>query len=131
VFSWDTSLLAAGSRHTLRAVAADQAGNSSSVSITVTVLAIDTTPPQVRFVNPEDGDSLRGDVRINVGASDNVAVTRVEVYIDNQLFATLTRAPYTVNWRTANAAKGNHTLMCIGFDAAGNNATTSITVNIR
>jgi thermitase len=131
VFSWNTSSLAAGSQHTLRAVAADQAGNSSSVSITVTVRASDTTPPRVWFVDPEDGDRVRGDVRVNVGASDNVAVTRVEFYIDNQLFTTWTRAPYTVKWKTQNAASGNHTLKCIAFDAAGNNAATSITVNIR
>ena len=131
VFSWDTSSLAVGSQHTLRAVAADQAGNSSSVSITVTVTASDTTPPQVWFTDPENGDRVKGEVKVTVGATDNVAVTRVDFYIDNELFTTWTRAPYTVKWKTKNAASGSHTLKCIAFDAAGNNATTSITVNIR
>jgi chitinase len=132
VFSWNTSSLAAGSQHTLRAVAADQAGNSTGVSITVTVRAIgDAAPPQGWFANPENGDRIRGDVKVTIGASDNVAVTRVEFYIDNQLFTTWTRGPYTVKWKTNNAARGNHTLKCIAFDAAGNNAATSITVNVR
>ncbi len=131
VFSWSTSSLAAGSKHTLKAVAADQAGNSSSVSITVTVRASDTTPPRVWFADPENGDLIRGDVKVTIRASDKVAVTRVDFYIDKQLFTTWTRAPYTVKWKTNNAARGNHTLKCIAFDAAGNNAATSITVNVK
>ncbi|HXI90941.1 MAG TPA: Ig-like domain-containing protein [Blastocatellia bacterium] len=129
-FSWNTSSLSAGSQHTLRAVAGDQAGNSSSVSITVTVGAsVDTTAPQVWFINPVNADRVSGNQTITMGASDNVAVTRVELYIDNQLFTTLTRAPYTVKWKANTAAKGNHTLTAIAYDAAGNNASTSITVN--
>lgn len=132
VFSWDTSSLAAGSQHTLRAVAADQAGNSADVSITVTVKASgDTVAPRVWFSDPENGDRVRGEVRVTIGASDNVAVTRVEFYIDNQLFKAWTRGPYSVKWKANNAGRGNHTLTSIAFDAAGNTATTSITVNIR
>ncbi len=132
VFQWNTSSLAADSQHTLRAVAADQAGNSTGVSITVTVRANpDTTAPRVSFDKPENGDRVKGDVKVTIDASDNVAVTRVEFYIDNQLFTTWTRAPYTVKWKTHNAAKGDHTLKCIAFDAAGNSASTSITVNIK
>jgi hypothetical protein len=124
--------LAAGSQHTLSAVAADQAGNSTSVSITVTVTAGgDTTAPGVWFIDPENGDHITGNQTVSIGATDNVAVTRVEFYIDNQLFTTWTRAPYTVKWKTNNAGRGNHTLKCIAFDAAGNSAATSITVNVR
>ena len=132
VFSWNTSGLAAGSPHTLRAVAADQAGNSTGASITVTVRESgDTTAPRVWFVSPENENRVRGDVRVTIRASDNVAVTKVDFYIGNQLFTSWTRAPYTVKWKTNKAGRGNHTLKCVAFDAAGNSTTTSITVNVR
>lgn len=131
-FSWNTSSLVAGSQHTLRAVAADQAGNSTDVSITVTVRAAgDTTAPRVWFTNPENGERVRGEVRVKVGATDNVAVTRVEFYIDDQLFTSWTYGPYTAKWKASHVARGNHTLKCLAYDAAGNNAATSITVNVR
>ncbi len=131
-FSWNTSSLAVGSHHTLRAVAADQAGNSSNVSITVTVRANgDRTPPRVWFIDPGNGDRVKGDVKVRVGASDNVAVTRVEFYIDNQLFTTWTHGRYEVKWKTDRSHRGNHNLKTIAFDAAGNSATTSITVNVK
>jgi len=128
-FSWNTSSLAAGSQHTLRAVAADQAGNSTGVSITVTVAAgSDTTAPQIWFIDPVNGNRVTGNQTISIGATDNVAVTRVEFYIDNQLFTTWSSGPYTVKWKTNTAGKGNHTLTAIAYDAAGNSTPTSITV---
>jgi len=128
-FPWNTSSLSLGSQHTLRAVAADQAGNSTGVSITVTVTAGDTTTPRVWFIDPVNGDRVNGNQTISIGATDDVAVTRVEFYIDNQLFTTWSIGPYTVRWKTNTAGKGNHTLTVIAYDAAGNNASTSITVN--
>jgi subtilisin family serine protease len=132
VFSWNTFSLAAGSEHTLRAVAADQAGNSTGVSTTVTVIAgVDVTAPRVWFDSPVNDGRLKGDVKVAIGASDNVGVTRVEFYVDNVLVTSWTRAAYTAKWRTNTVAKGNHTLMSKAFDAAGNSASTSITVNLR
>jgi hypothetical protein len=128
-FTWNTSSLSAGSQHILRAVAADQAGNSTGVSITVTVGAsVDTSPPQVWFIDPVNGDRVSGNQTISIGATDNVAVTRVEFYIDNQLFTTWSTGPYTVRWKTNTAGKGNHTLTAIAYDAAGNSAPASIAV---
>jgi subtilisin family serine protease len=127
-FSWNTSSLAAGSQHTLRAVATDQAGNSTSVSITVTVSAGDPTAPQVWFIDPVNGARVGGNQSVSIGATDNVAVTSVEFYIDNQLFTTWSSGPYTVRWKTNTARKGNHTLRAVAYDAAGNSSSTSIVV---
>ncbi len=128
-FLWNTSSLAGGSQHTLRAVAVDQAGNSKAVSITVTVQASgDTTPPVVSFLSPVNGDKVKGNETVSVNATDNVAVTRVEFYADNQLVTFWTTAPYTTKWQTTKLAKGMHTLTCVAHDAAGNTASTSITV---
>lgn len=128
-FAWDTSALAVGSQHTLTAAAADQAGNSSTVSITVTVRgSSDTAAPRVSFVSPTDGEHVKQNVKVNVNATDNVAVTRVELYAENRLVASWSRAPYTVKWKTNKLPKGAHTLISEAYDAAGNRASASITV---
>jgi len=128
-FVWDTSALAVGSQHTLTAAAVDQAGNPSTVSITVTVRgSSDTTAPRVSFVSPTDGEHVKQNVKVNVNATDNVAVTRVDLFADNRLIASWSRAPYTVKWKTKGLPKGAHTLMSEAYDAAGNRASASITV---
>ncbi len=129
VFSWNTSSLAAGSRHTLRAVAVDQAGNSASVSITVTVG--DGIPPQVSFISPTSGQRVNGNETVSINATDNVAVTRVDFYADNQLVTSWSRPPYSMKWNTARLARGSHTLTCTAYDAAGNSTSNSITVTAR
>jgi hypothetical protein len=55
-----------------------------------------------------------------VNASDDVAVTKVELYVDGLLQAASTTAPFTTKWNTTKAAKGGHTLSCKAYDAAGN-----------
>jgi hypothetical protein len=130
-FEWNTSRLAIGSQHTLRVVATDLAGNSSTDSIQVTVFVPDTIPPRVWFRSPSNGERVRNDVRVNVHATDNVAVRRVDLYADTALIASWTRGPYTITWKTKDLPRGAHTLMAEAFDAAGNKASATVTVTIR
>jgi len=125
-FQWNTSPLAPGSGHSLRAVATDQAGNSASVTITVTVR--DTVAPRVSFISPITNEKIKANETVSINASDNVAVTRVEFYADNQLVSSWTRGPYSIKWSTNKVNRGVHTLMCKAYDAAGNTATSSISV---
>jgi thermitase len=129
VFSWNCTTFAVGSRHTLTAVAVDQAGNSTSVSISVTVR--DTVAPQVSFIAPRNGDKVKGDETVSVNATDNVAVTRVDFYADNQLVMSWSRPPYTMRWNAGRLSKGPHTLTCTAYDGAGNSASMSIMVTAK
>jgi len=125
-FQWNTSSLGAGTQHTLKAVAMDQAGNSSSTSINVSVS--DTIAPRVTFISPMMSQKIKANEQVSINASDNAAVTRVEFYVDNQLVASWTRGPYSMKWSTGKLARGVHTLMCKAYDAAGNSGTSSISV---
>lgn len=125
-FNWNTLAMAAGSAHSLKAVATDQAGNSASVTITVTIR--DTVAPRVSFIEPIMNDKLKANETVAINATDNTAVTRVEFYVDNQLFSSWTRGPYNFKWSTARMSKGVHTVMCKAYDAAGNSGTSSICV---
>jgi hypothetical protein len=68
-------------------------------------------------------------VTIQVTASDNVGVTRVDIYVDGSLKASLTSAPYTTKWNARRADNGPHTITARAYDAKGNMGLASITVN--
>jgi hypothetical protein len=131
-FAWDTSTAANGP-HTLQARATDAAGNSASTApITVTVSNVppDTTAPAVSFSAPASGATVAGTTTVSANASDNVAVTRVDLYLDAALYASKTAAPYSFAWNTLATADGAHTLKLVAVDAAGNSANTSMAVTV-
>ncbi|HXG92737.1 MAG TPA: S8 family serine peptidase [Blastocatellia bacterium] len=128
---WDTTKISNGA-HTLTAAAQDSAGNTANASIVVTVSnAIDATAPVISITSPTDGTTVSGNVSVVVNALDNVAVVRVELYVDGQLKATSTTAPFTTKWNTRREAKGAHRLQCKAYDAAGNAGTSSLVTVYR
>ena len=91
----------------------------------------DTTLPRVSFRSPQNGDRTKSDVKVNVNATDNAAVKRVDLYADNVLIASWTRAPYNMTWKTRDIPRGAHTLTVEAFDAADNKASATVNVTIR
>jgi hypothetical protein len=66
-----------------------------------------------------------GNVSVVVAATDNVSVVRVEHYVDGQLKATTTSAPFTFKWNTRRESNGAHSLLSKAYDAAGNWGSSS------
>ena len=119
-FAWNTNSIANGA-HSLKATVTDTSGNWNSVSISVVVSnVVDTTAPTVNITSPNNGNKVTKTVSVAVNATDNIAVTKVELYVDGTLQAVSTAAPFTTKWNTAKSAKGPHTLMCKAYDSAGN-----------
>ena len=119
-FAWNTNAVLNGS-HTLSATAVDTIGNSNTSSISVIVNnVVDTTAPVITITSPGDGTKVTTNVSVKVNASDNIGLTRVELYVDGVLQAGSSAAPFTTKWNTSKAAKGPHTLSCKAYDAAGN-----------
>jgi len=113
--------------HTLVAKAYDAANNigtSSSVAFTINNTTSDTTAPTVTAT--ESGSS--GTITLSANASDNVGVSKVELYVDGSLKSTLTTAPYSSTLNSTTLSNGSHTLVAKAYDAA-NNIGTSSTVN--
>ncbi len=140
MFTWNTSALADGSAHMLRAVAVDGAGNTASLQFPVTVQAgYDITPPQIRILSPADGARItpsNGDrvklVRVTVNASDNSGnLFRVELYVDGVLITQSTAAPYTMAWQADQLARGTHTLVCLAYDSSFNIGRSAVVTVIR
>jgi len=118
-YSWNTALVANGS-YTLTARAYDATGNvGESAALLVTVYN-DTTAPLVAIAALENSATLAGVAQVSVGASDDVAVAKVEFYVNGALQATQTSSPYSFTWNTAQLTNGNYTLTARAYDAAGN-----------
>lgn len=93
--------------------------------------ATDTVAPSVAIAAPLAGSTVGGLVPVNVNASDNVGVSRVELRVNGALVATDTASPYAFSWDSALSANGNATLTVAAYDAAGNAATSApVSVNV-
>jgi thermitase len=120
-YSWTTTNSANGA-HVLQATARDAAGNVSTATVNVNLEnVVDTSPPAVTIVNPTGG-SVSTTVPVAVNATDNVAVARVELYVDGKLSGSATSAPFGLTWNAKKARPGNHTLQTKAYDAAGNSS---------
>ena len=127
--SWDTTSATPGG-HIIMAKSYDTAGNTNTSSVSVTVT--DQTAPTATITAPLNNASVSGSVAISANATDNVAVSKVEFYIDGALLSTDITAPYSATWNTASYVhNSSHTLTAKAYDSAGNigtSATVSVTV---
>jgi Fibronectin type III domain. len=82
--------------------------------------------PRPQSPAPTAGATLSATTTVTASASDNVGVSKVEFYLDGALTATDTATPYNWNWVTTSSANGAHTLSSKAYDAAGNNATSTL-----
>ena len=84
----------------------------------------DNQAPSVALTAPADGAGVSGNVTIAASASDDVGVSKVELFVDGKLLETDTSSPYAVSWDTSVAANGTHSILAKAFDAAGNVGTS-------
>jgi thermitase len=132
-FSWNTGNFIDGT-YTLEVRAYDAANNVASSTRSVTVRnspARDSVAPVVTIIAPTDGARVKGlwNLKVKVNASDNVGVSRVELYVDGQLLGTSSYAPATFTWSVRKAAAGPHVFRAYAYDAAGNiGASSAVTV---
>jgi Big-like domain-containing protein/IPT/TIG domain-containing protein len=107
-------------------------GTASSASVFQTQPAADTVGPSVALVAPTNFAVVSGNVGVSASATDNVGVSRVELYRNGGLFATLTTAPYTYTWDSSGTANGSYTLTATAYDAAGNAGSSNpLTVTVH
>ncbi|MEJ2645619.1 MAG: S8 family serine peptidase [Gammaproteobacteria bacterium] len=85
----------------------------------------DTTAPTASITSPGGGATVSGTVTVDVNATDNTGVTKVELYVDGQLVGTDLSAPYTFSWDTTGHADGSATLTAYAYDAAGNKGSAA------
>ena len=85
----------------------------------------DTEAPIISLVSPEVGDTVgTTEVSIVASTSDNLAVAKVEFYIDGQLQTTVTNPPYEATVQITSFSDGAHKAMAKAYDDAGNVGTS-------
>lgn len=94
--------------------------------------APDTEAPTVAIVSPVPcADSVSGNgVAISGTASDNLGASGItlSLSIDEKVTTTVTGGSLRSNWNLRKVAAGSHCLTLTARDAAGNTASTTITV---
>lgn len=90
----------------------------------------DTTPPVVTISYPPDGAIVKGQgtLTITASATDNIGVVSMSLAIDGATVKSVNATSISYGWNLRNLAKGPHTIAATANDAAGNQATKTITV---
>lgn len=84
----------------------------------------DTVAPVVSLLAPLTGSTISGTTVVDVSASDDVGVVRVDLYLDGAFFVSDSSTPYSFALDTSTLANGNHVLEAVATDAAHNNTST-------
>lgn len=126
--------VSAGQTYSYTVRAYDVANNLSNASNTATVTTQtvsggDTIAPTVNFVTPSNGATVSGTVNVQVSASDNVGVTKTELYINGSLVSSSNNGSLTYRWN-ARKSLGVRSLNARSYDAKGNMGQVTISVTV-
>ena len=94
----------------------------------------DTTPPNVSIISPANNGIVLDSALIAIYISDNIAVVKVEIYIDGNLINTRSTAPWQYKWNVDDLPPNTkHTILVKAYDGEnniGNSEIITITVHI-
>ncbi len=123
---WDTQGLSG--LYTLQLVAVLDQGQ---VMTDATPMTIDNSSPSITLVLPSDGQAftLQDQVVIQADVSDDLALDRVEFYVDFRQVAAVGGPPYSARWQPVTP--GEYTILARAYDLAGNMAESQkLTITI-
>ena len=129
-FTLNTANYTNGS-HTLTARATDTSGNIGSSSNISINFSNDKTLPSVSISSPANGSTVSGTTTVNVNASDNVGISKIEFLVDGTLLANSSSSPATFTLDSVKFSNGTHTLTARATDTSGNQASASVTINVQ
>ena len=104
---------------------------TSMAELSVIGVIGDVTSPTVSVTAPANSATVSGTVAVTASASDNIAVSRVEFFVNGALSSTTTSSPYSFSWNTKTVANGSYTLFAKAYDAANNvGQSSNVTVTV-
>jgi hypothetical protein len=100
------------------------AGAAVTAARAATPVVSDTTKPTVSITSA--GGVVKDIFTVNVAASDNLNVSKVDLYINNKFIASDNLMPYSFAYDSKLLAEGANTLQAKAYDAAGNEGVSGI-----
>lgn len=118
--SWDTAGLSGLYAIQLLVVRQDQRIDTAVIQVTV-----DNQSPTVQVLYPTSGQEIEASntsLVLRASASDDLALARVDFFIDGKQAGSVAQAPYSLAWQPI---PGEHTLVVKATDQAGNTSQAS------
>lgn len=126
---WDTTALPGGLYNLLLTVV----GKDGSAETAAVQVIVDNVPPTITLAAGEPGRVYlwpqENTIVLEAAVSDDYSISRVEFYHSGEFLGADTQAPYGFNWDIDGA--GSEVFTAVAFDAVGNQASSTITVEIR
>ncbi|MBI4509012.1 MAG: M4 family metallopeptidase [Deltaproteobacteria bacterium] len=110
--------------HTVGVEVSDNCGNTTYVE---DEFQYSNAPPEVLSISVDSATPKRP--RLTIDATDDVAITRIEILRGSTIVGTLTQAPWVIQLDTSSWSDGNHVVTVRAFDEEGE--TGERTVNIK
>ena len=130
-FDWNTTGYGDDGLHTIFVKAYDFANNSGSQIITVTVTSIppDITPPVITLIHPVTGSTVSDTVNVVAQIIDESPIDRVEYFVDGNLDFVANQEPFEYEWDVTNFQNGSiHNIFGRAYDIYQNNGVSN---NVR
>lgn len=121
--------------HTIKATVTDIVNQTtdSTISVTFNNNPVDSVAPTVGFTaptaSPYSWDSSVQSLLLQASATDDVAVTKMEFYINETLVASGNNGSIAGTWAYSNVGPGTYTITSKAYDDAGNVGQASLTIN--
>ena len=103
---------------------------AAAVAATKAVVKVDSTAPSTSITSPSGGTNVQGLVAVDVAATDDAGVSRVELLVNGVKIGSDTAAPYGFSWDSAQTPDGEASITAYAYDAAGNAASHSVKVSV-
>ncbi len=87
-------------------------------------------PPTITLIEPVGGE-VSGTIWVRANASDDVSISKVEFYVDNQLKFTDTSAPYQFQLDTTTIHGGDRKVKAVAYDEYPLTASDEVTVTVK
>ncbi|UII19141.1 Ig-like domain-containing protein [Fulvivirga ligni] len=92
----------------------------------------DITVPEITISGITEGDEVWNTINLEASATDDIAVAKIELYVDNELITSdETSASINKTWDTNDVEDGAHTIKAVATDEAGNRAEHAINFIIK
>ncbi len=102
--------------------------NSTDATESPDPVLADNIAPITTLTSPSNNATIRNSVNVTASATDNIKVTRMEIYIDGVLKTSSTNGAISYTWNSKKASRGTHTITIKAYDTVGNLGQSSISV---